>query len=264
METSNSSGKNSSSGIEPWVQLESGESRWELLDRGSRDKLILHFAPKVKIIALKLRSKLPQCIELNDLISAGSLGLLEALENFQPERGIKFTTYSESRIRGAMLDELRRMDWLSRGMRHKIRLLEESIRRFELERGKTPTNADLTDDTGLTMEEVEAGLEALQNQLCLSLDAIQDNFSPEDRGRIEYEPFLSTAQRDVIDKLTGLIHELTPKEKLVLSLYYSEELNMKEAASVMDVTEGRISQLHSQALSKLRNMFHERYGSASD
>lgn len=218
-----------------------------------------HYSPKIKIVASRLKAKLPQSVELGELLSAGAMGLIEALGRFRPELGIKFETYAESRIKGAMLDDLRRMDWFSRGQRHRVRTLEEASRRIESDSGRTPTVEELAEATGLTEREVTQGLEALQNQLCLSLDAVTENISSYQKNQLENEPYKTTEFRELVDKLASLIDDLTPREKLVLSLYYGEELNMRETSEVMGITEGRVSQLHSQALARLRQKFKAQF-----
>ena len=255
----NSSGKNSSSRKPPWHELESGSIAWDDFGPLARDEIVRHYAPKIKILALRLKGKLPQSVELGELISAGSLGLLEALGKFDPKMGIKFDTYSENRIKGAMLDELRRMDWFSRGLRQKVKVLEDAIRQIEHKTGEQATLEQIQEETGMGEKEVRQGMEALQNQLCVSIDAFQDNLPTNKGGVDDNEPFQSTALHEVIDKIALLIDELTPREKLVISLYYGEELNMRETAEVMDITEGRVSQLHSQALAKLRTKFRSQF-----
>jgi len=259
METLNSSGKSSSSRSSPWRELEAGQKAWAHFAPRDQEQIVRHYAPKIRILALRMKNKLPQSVELGELISAGSVGLLDALGKFRPELGIKFETYSENRIKGAMLDELRRMDWFSRGLRQKVKMLDEAMRQIEHETGGTPTEAQLVTKTGLSARDVQNGLEALQNQMCVSLDVFQENFVGSREAISENEPYQSTAFQEMVDKIAGLIEELTPREKLVISLYYGEELNMKETAQVMDITEGRVSQLHSQALAKLRDSFRRRY-----
>lgn len=260
METSSFSGKNSSSSNKSWELLDSGQKSWSEFDSRDRQEIVKHYAPKIKYLGLRLKAKLPKSVELNDLLSAGTLGLMEALGKFRPELGIKFETYAENRIKGAMLDELRRMDWFSRGLRHRVRTLEEAIKKHENRLGRQPTEEDLQRETGLSERDVRFGLEALQNQLCLNLDAIQDTFSTERQAHTDNEPYQATALQELIRKVAGLIDDLTPREKMVMSLYYSDELNMKEVAEVMGITEGRVSQLHSQAMTRLRNRFQEQYG----
>ena len=259
MATLSSSGKSSSSRSSPWHKLESGECAWPEFSPREQEEIVKHFAPKIRILALRMKTKLPQSVELGELISAGSVGLLDALGKFNPELGIKFDTYSENRIKGAMLDELRRMDWFSRGLRHKVKVLEDAMRQIEHETGTPATQEELVRHTGLSEKDVQQGLEALQNQLCISLDAFQENLASARGGLSENEPYQSTAFQEMVDKVADLIEELTERERLVISLYYGEELNMKETAEVMDITEGRVSQLHSQALVKLRRNFRQRY-----
>lgn len=266
MEISSSSGKSSSSdsnpsgGGEPWELLESGAVAWGDMSARQQESVVRHYAPKIKFLAMRLKAKLPKSVELGELISAGTLGLMESLGKFNPKMGIKFDTYAESRIRGAMLDELRRLDWFPRSLRHRVRQLEEAIHKIEGDKGRIPTEAELQEATGLDEKDVRIGLEALQNQLCLSLDAIQDTFSTDSRESVEGEPFQATALQELIERVASLIDQLTPREKLVLSLYYSDELNMRETAEVMGITEGRVSQLHTQALQRLRREFHTSYG----
>lgn len=253
-----SSGRSSSSGKDPWLELEKGVKSWDEFSPRDREDIVRFYAPKIRILALRLKAKLPQSVELNELISAGSLGLLDALGKFDPGLGIKFDTYSENRIKGAMLDELRRMDWFSRGLRQKVKVLEDAMRQIEHETGAPATPMQLQEHTGMSEKEVQQGLEALNNQVCLSLDNFQENLIGK-KHATEDEPFQSAAFQEIVDKVANLIEELTPREKLVISLYYGEELNMKETAEVMDITEGRVSQLHSQALKKLRKTFRDRY-----
>jgi len=264
MGTSSSSGRSSSlrnNTAEPaWSVLEQPGNTFASLDPAIKDRIARAFAPRIKVAALHLKAKLPAHIELSDLLSAGALGLMEALGKFQPDLGIRFDTFADSRIRGAMLDELRRMDWFSRGLRQKIKKLEHAIREFEQEKGHSPSRNELVEFTGQNRRELETTLEALNSQVVLSLDAIQDQGDQPGQGLDHREPFASVAFHDIIDKLGHLIDRLGEREKLVLSLYYTEELNMKEVASALDITEGRVSQLHSQALGKLKKMFTCEFG----
>ncbi len=260
MAISSSSGRSSSSGSSPWEALESGHTAWPDFAPAEQEQVVRHYAPKIKFLALRLKGKLPKSVELSELISAGTLGLVEALGKFQPKLGIKFDTYAENRIRGAMLDELRRLDWFPRSLRQKVRLLEEAINRFEHETGQRPSEEELQRATGLVQKDVRAGLEAMQSHLCISLDAIQETFAADGKEYLGGEPFYLAATQELMERVASLIEKLTPREKLVLSLYYSDELNMREVAEVMGVTEGRVSQLHSQALGRLRKQFHAQYG----
>ncbi|WP_028574809.1 FliA/WhiG family RNA polymerase sigma factor [Desulfonatronovibrio hydrogenovorans] len=259
MAISNSSGKSCSSRNNPWQVLENRDVSFGELSPGEKDEIVRAYAHKIKISAARLKHRLPRHVEINELISAGTLGLMEALGNFDSSFGIKFETFADNRIKGAMLDELRKMDWFSRGLRKKVKRLEECIRDFEQNSGTRPTNQELKKITGFSLGEVEEGLVALQNQICLSLEAVQENFTLAGEQDITSEPQLSTVFNDLVDKVARIIDRLTEKERLVLSLYYEEELTMKEVARVLEVTEGRVSQLHSQAIGKIQKKFSEEH-----
>ena len=268
METSNFSGSASSSNskkgpipaLEPWEAFDSGQSAWGDFSPADQERIVRRYAPKVKYLALRMKAKLPKNIELSELIAAGTLGLMESFTKFRPALGIRFDTYAENRIRGAMIDELRRLDWFPRSLRRHVRQVDEATNRLEGELGRTPTENELSAATGLAGKEVREALEAMQNQLCLSLDAMQEGLSIADASASGNQPYHDTAQAELIDHVASLIEQLTPREKLVLSLYYTDELNMREVADVMSITEGRVSQLHSQALARLRKEFHSRHG----
>ena len=244
----------------PWERLETGATAWEAFAPADQERIVRHYAPKIRFLALRLKSKVSRAVELGELISAGTLGLMEALGKFQPKLGIRFETYAENRIRGAMLDELRKLDWFPRSLRHRVRQLDALMRDFEQQYGRSPTEEELQHASGLQLKDVRQGLEALQNQFCLPLDAIQENLAHEPGMVAEGEPFQNAATQEMVSRVAGLIDTLTPREKLVLSLYYSDELNMRETAEVMGITEGRVSQLHSQALCRLRREFQQQYG----
>lgn len=245
--------------MEAWELFDSGALAWSDCSLADQESIVRHFAPKVKYLALRMKNRLPRNIELADLVSAGTLGLMESFGKFRPQLGIKFDTYAESRIRGAMLDELRKLDWFPRSLRRRVRTLDEAIHKLEHLNGRSPGEDELAVETGMSVKEVREGLEALHNQYCLPLDLLQDSFASQENAP-EKEPFAQTASQQIVDKIAELIEQLTPREKLVLSLYYTDELNMREAAEVMGITEGRVSQLHSQALSRLRKAFAERHG----
>jgi RNA polymerase sigma factor for flagellar operon FliA len=262
MATSNFSGSDCSSvsnAPRPWERFDSGATAWGGFSTSEQGDIVKHYAPKVKYLALRMKAKLPPSVELSDLIGAGTLGLMESFTKFQPKLGIKFDTYTESRIRGAMLDELRRLDWFPRSLRRRVRVLDEAAHKLEHSSGHPPSEEALARETGLGLAEVREGLEAMQNQYCLSLDLIQESLSPTDAAH-EEEPYNQAATQELSGKVAELIEQLTPREKLVLSLYYTDELNMRETAEVMGITEGRVSQLHSQALARLRKEFVVRHG----
>ncbi len=250
-------------GISPWDVLDAGLTAWEDFSHADKERIVRHFAPKVKYLATRLKVRLPKNVELNELISSGTLGLMEALRKFKPQLGIKFDTYAESRIKGAMLDDLRRLDWFPRSLRQRVRQISEGTQTLEHALGRSPTESELAAHLDMPEKDVREGLEALQNQLCLSLDTLEENFGQAEE-RPEGEPFAGTAAQELLEKVAGLIEQLTDREKLVLSLYYTDELNMRETAEVMGITEGRVSQLRTQALERLRKNFAARYGDAGE
>ncbi|MGL4721815.1 MAG: FliA/WhiG family RNA polymerase sigma factor [Desulfovibrionaceae bacterium] len=265
MATLNSSGKNSSSDNQdkmPWEKLEDGSVAWgDFSDRDQED-IVKHFAPKIRFLALRLKAKVPKNVEIGELISAGTLGLIEALRKFQPQLEIRFETYAENRIRGAMLDELRKLDWVPRSLRQRMRQIDGIIQEFEHSKGRAPSEEELQEVTGLELKEIRLGMEALQNQMNLSLDVIQDTLALEKEGH-DGEPYSTTATQEIVDKISSLVDGLTPREQLVLSLYYGDEMNMRETAEILGITEGRVSQLHSQALNRLKKEFTNQFGDIS-
>lgn len=245
------------SSAEPWENLDSGAVAWSDFTPAEQESIARHYAPKVKYLATRLKARLPRNVDLGELVSAGSMGLVESFSKFKPQMGVKFDTYAESRIKGAMLDELRRLDWFPRSLRQRVRQIDSAIMQVEQATGKTPGEEELASLTGLSAKEVREGMEAMHNQACFSLDILENVMAASDPGG---GPFDETASRELIERIAELIEQLTPREKLVLSLYYTDELNMREAAEVMGITEGRVSQLHSQALGRLRKEFYNQHG----
>ncbi len=244
--------------LPPWEVMESGHTIWCDFSPSEQESIVRHYAPKIRYLALRIKAKLPKNIELGEMISAGTLGLMEALGKFKPQLGVRFDSYAENRIRGAMLDELRKLDWFPRSLRQRVRQIDNALRSVEHEHGRQATEEEIQEITGLSPQEVRHGLEALHNQLWVSLDAVQDVVSGDSKSFDE--PYQATAMREMVERVAPLIDTLTPREKLVLSLYYSDELNMRETAEVLGITEGRVSQLHSQALRRLRQAFFDNYG----
>ncbi|MBQ9537100.1 MAG: FliA/WhiG family RNA polymerase sigma factor [Desulfovibrionaceae bacterium] len=243
----------------PWEIFESGKVPWTKFSPQEQEEIVRHYAPQIRFLALRLKARLPRNIELSEMISSGTLGFMEALGKFKPEMGIRFETYAENRIRGAMLDELRRLDWFPRSLRQRVRTLDEAIHKFEDDNARQPTEEELVKLTGLELDDVRQGLEALQNQLWLSLDTIENSVAaeaPVSGG----EPYAQTIRKELVERVAPLLNHLTSRERLVLSLYYADGMNMRETAEIMGITEGRVSQLHAQALTRLRRDFIKNYG----
>lgn len=243
----------------PWDSFESGSQPWEDFSAADQEAIVSHYSQKIRFLAQRLKKRLPASVELNELISSGTLGLMEALGKFRPDLGIKFDTYAENRIYGSMLDELRHQDCFTRTQRQHVRSLNEAADAIEHEKGRRATEEELSEATGLSLSQVRQGLEAIQGQQQLPIDLFQDNYSTEEHtsGGV---PCDEAMHNELIEKLSPLLAKLTDRERQVLALYYTEELTMGEIASILHITEGRVSQLRSKALGRLRKVFVETYG----
>ncbi|MCC6276705.1 MAG: FliA/WhiG family RNA polymerase sigma factor [Oligoflexia bacterium] len=225
-----------------------------------KDKLILEFAPLIKFIAQKIAVRLPSNIELDDLISSGVIGLMDAIEKYDPTRDNKFKTYAEFRIRGAILDELRAQDWVPRSVRDKAKLLDRTYSSLEQAKGRSATDEEVAAELKMTMEEFYDLVNQVRPVSLLSIDD-SNTFSNVDKKSILNilescrinSPFNQLNLKSVKEIVAKAIEELPEKQRLVLSLYYYEDLNLKEIGRILDVTESRVSQLHAQAVTRLRS-----------
>lgn len=230
------------------------------LETTEKDKLVVEYAPLIKFIAQKIAVRLPSNIELDDLISSGVIGLMDAIDKYDPTRDNKFKTYAEFRIRGAILDELRAQDWVPRSIRDKAKLLDKTMVTLEADMGRIPTDDEVAKALNVTIEEFHELLNQVRPVSLLSIDESQ-TFSNVDKKSILNilegcklnNPFNQLNVKTVKDIVTQAIEELPERQRLVLSLYYYEDLNLKEIGKVLRVTESRVSQLHAQAVSRLRN-----------
>jgi RNA polymerase sigma factor FliA len=216
--------------------------------RAEQEALVLRHAELVKRIAYHLAGRLPPSVEVEDLIQAGMLGLLEAAGNFSAGRGASFETYAGIRIRGAMIDALRKLDWAPRSVHRKAREVAEVIRELERETGHEARDADIATRMGISLGEYHRIVQDAANCQLASLDDGQASEHGDDGG----DPFIETADEGFRDALAHAISELPERERLVMSMYYRDELNLKEIGAVMKVTESRVCQLHGQALSRLK------------
>lgn len=240
--------------------VEKSSIRRNLLSVVERDQLIVKYAPWVKFIALRMAAKLPAHIQAEDLISAGIIGLIDALDKFNPAREVQFKTYAHIRIQGAIKDELRALDWASRSMRQKVKRLERAYATLEHELGRPPASEEVATSLGIDIGEFENMLDAVKSTSLVSLDELGQAPPSEDKSdllkalltREDQDPLETLNLQDLKKALTLAIAALPEKERLVLSLYYFEELTMKEVGKVLNLTESRISQLHTQAVLRLR------------
>ncbi len=225
-----------------------------------KDRLIREYAPLVKYIAHRIAVKLPPHIEIDDLINTGIIGLIDAAEKFDPDRGIQFKTYAEFRIRGTILDELRAQDWVPRSLRKKVSRLGQVVRVLEQKFGRPPSDEEVAENMNIDMEELYKTIEQSAGFSLLNLEDLSGNLSRNKRRALlthlsssdKKNPLILLNIHEVRNKLAAFIDELPSQERLVISLYYFDELTMKEIGKVMDITESRVSQIHSRALIRLR------------
>jgi RNA polymerase sigma factor for flagellar operon FliA len=229
-------------------------------DRALRDRLILTYAPLVKFVAGRLGATLPSHVDEQDLVSYGLLGLIGAIERFDPDREIKFETYAIARIKGAIIDELRSLDWVPRSVRKRAREIERAIAELERTLMRAPTDEEIAAKVGLTGEELEDSLAEISRT---SIAALDELWSPSGSGdqislidTIEDQsgpnPEVSLEQTELKEALGEAISRLPEREKLVVTLYYYEELTLREIGEVLGVTESRVSQLHTKAVLRLK------------
>lgn len=218
------------------------------------DALVVRHAELVKRIAYHLAGRLPASVEVDDLIQAGMLGLLEAAANYTADRGASFETYAGIRIRGAMLDALRKLDWAPRSVHRKARAAAAAIREIEAEFGREARDGEIAQRMGVPLEEYH---KITRDAASCRIASLDDTNGDEDSllGRVEDEsadPFSDATEEGFRAALAKAIQELPDRERLVMSLYYDDELNLKEIGAVLKVTESRVCQLHGQALVRLK------------
>jgi RNA polymerase sigma factor for flagellar operon FliA len=232
-----------------------------------RQRLLNTYLPLVRNVAARMAMGFPRSVELSDLINTGVIGLIEAFGNYDPERGVKFETYAVPRIRGAILDELRALDWVPRSTRAKSREIDRAMTSLENKLGRSPEKTELASHMNITVEELHVALDDVSSTNMLSLDEI---VYPDDDNR--QVPRIETIHDATGNSVLGEIEKgelrsflvvamdrLTAQEKLVVALYYYEELTLKEIGEVMSISESRVSQIHTRAVKKLRTMVREKF-----
>lgn len=223
-------------------------------DYASQEELITDNIALVKRIAHHLAARLPATIDINDLMQAGMIGLLEAARNFDPTRGASFETYAGIRIRGSMLDEVRKHDWTPRSVHQKSRQVSEAIRAIEFETGRPAESTAVAERMGISIDDYHAILRDTAGCRLFSLEeSMDENGYRGDLPRSNTAtPDQALDQRQFRAGLTEAIGKLPEREQLVLSLYYEQELNLKEIGEVLGVSESRVCQIHGQAMLRLR------------
>lgn len=232
------------------------------------EQRVNHLAPLVKRMAYHLMARLPSSVQVDDLIQVGLIGLLDAAQNFDITLGVAFETYATQRIRGAMLDELRQIDWLPRAVRRNLRTIERTITALEHVLGRPPLEQEVAEKMGVPLADYQQMLGDGRGHQVLYYEDLQgdDDSSSADFLETFYIDIQANPLHELEDKgfrqqLIQAIEQLPEREKLVMSLYYEEELNLREIGSVLNVTESRVCQLHSQAVTRLRGKLREWMGS---
>ena len=226
-------------------------------DENLRNTLIEHHMPLVRTIAERVLQTLPKSIDVDDLNSAGTFGLMDAINGFDLSRGIKFKTYCTTRIRGSILDELRSQDWVPRLVRLKAHRLERAIRALEGKLGRNPNQAEIAEELEISLEELQAHQAEANAKTMFSLsEKWDDSDDDNDMEKVEIladrkstSPVDTIQQRDALDMITS---SLTKKERLIVLMYYYEGLTMREIGEIMELTESRVCQIHSNVMARLK------------
>jgi len=239
---------------ELWVQYR------KTRDPKIRETFANQYAPLVKYVAGKVAVGMPHNVEFDDLVQFGVFGLLDAIDKFDPEKNVKFKTYAVTRIRGAIFDELRSIDWVPRSVRQKTREVEDTIGTLEARLGRTATDQEVAAAMGLSEEDYQKTMQKISGTSMLSINEVW--YSGDDNDKVSIGDSIESpasmnpeviAERDEIRRvIVDAINELPDKEKKILVLYYFEDLTLKEIGQVLDVTESRVSQLHTKAIMRLR------------
>ncbi|ATY10413.1 FliA/WhiG family RNA polymerase sigma factor [Amycolatopsis sp. AA4] len=227
-------------------------------DQTSRDRLVLHYAPLVKYVAGRVGTGLPTHVDVGDLVQSGIFGLVDAIEKFDPERGLRFETYAMQRIRGAILDDLRSQDWVPRAVRSKAKETARALERLGARLHRTPTDAELAGEMGISLDDLRdfygqlrlTSVVALEDLVAAGKDAGSLVDTLPDDGAVD--PVAVLVDQDNRRQLAEAIAQLTDRDKIVVSLYYFESLTLAEIGKVLGVTESRVSQLHTRAVMRLR------------
>ena len=224
---------------------------------GERDRLLVEHLPTVRYLARRIHERLPQHVELDDLVSAGVVGLIDAFSKFDHTKKVQFKSYAQFRVRGAILDSLRTLDWSPRELRRKGRAVEEAIRTTTQKLGRAPMEPEIAKEMGVSLPEYQALLGELKGLEIGSLHMERSEDSGDEElsyipGPVEDDPLFRCLKGEMKQRLADAIEDLPEKERMVLTLYYFEELTMKEIGLTLGVVESRVSQIHSSAVVRLR------------
>ena len=225
----------------------------------NREEVIKQYSPMIKYVANRIAMRLPPHIEMDDLVSVGVLGLIDAITKYDPTRGAKFKTYAEFRVRGAILDELRSMDWVPRSVRQKASNIDSVVQKLQSKLGRPPEDEEVAGEMGISLDQFFDTLNETKSMPVLSLEGLgiaketgeQQSLLDCLAGKGDTDPQTQIRLNELKEIIAQAIDTLPEKARLMITLYYYEELTMKEIGAVLDVTESRVSQIHSKAVFKL-------------
>ncbi|MDC7126683.1 MAG: RNA polymerase sigma factor WhiG [Spirochaetales bacterium] len=246
------------------LQTKTEEELWTMYKKSKepaiRDYFVKQYAPLVKYVAGKVAVGMPHNVEFDDLVGYGVFGLFDAIEKYDPDKHVKFKTYAVTRIRGAIFDELRSIDWVPRSVRQKSRQVEDTVHRLEASLGRSATDREIANEMGLNLADYQKTILKISGTSIMSLNDVW--YTGEDNDKVSIVDSIESPQglnpdiiveKDEIKRvIIEAINDLPEKEKKVLVLYYYEDLTLKEIGKVLEVTESRVSQLHTKAIVRLR------------
>lgn len=222
-----------------------------------KEQLVMRYAPLVRRVAFHLMAKLPPSVQIDDLVQNGMIGLLDAINRYEEGLGAQFETYAVQRVRGAMLDGLRENDWLPRGLRRNMRRVEAAITALEQKQGRSPLESELAAVLDMSLSDYQKMLQEARGHQLVYLDDLGDtdngDYLERHAASEELDPLAQLLDQDMRTTLIKAIEDLPEREKLMMALYYDKELNLREIGDVLGVTESRVSQLHTQAIARLRS-----------
>lgn len=229
---------------------------------GEQERVLLEHLPMVRFLARRIHEKLPQHVDIEDLVSAGVVGLMDAFAKFDPDKKVQFRSYAQFRVRGAILDSLRTLDWSPRELRRKGRAVEEAIRVLTARSGRVPGESEIAAEMGVTLEEYQQLLGELKGLEIGTLHVERNEDSGEEElayipGRPEDDPLFHCLRGELEERLTDAIAKLPERERLVMTLYYYEEMTMREIGLALGVVESRVSQVHASAVVHLRSALRD-------
>lgn len=243
-----------------WSQFANDKTNKEL-----RDKLIIQYIYLIKYVVGRLRINLPASISTDDIAGYGVEGLIDAIERFVPSRGVRFETYAVMRVRGAIIDKIRSQDWIPRGARRKYKKIQNAILKLQVSLGRAPTSEEIAVEIGTTKEKVDASITEMEGNVLISL---HDHKGDSSEGNLEIidtivdtksvDPLQELEANDVKKSLSMALAKLPERERMLLALYYHENMTLKEIGEAISISESRVCQLHAQAIMKLRKLLNNK------